>query len=185
MAPFAALALLSAPNFGTGTWGKFQFDLVGWIFFVAGAVMRWWATLYIGGRKTTTVVADGPYSICRNPLYLGTFFLGVSTAMFLESITFAVGFAIAAVYYLGITVPAEERKLQAQFGEEFVRYCQRVPRFIPRLSSFHTPPTIEVRVQGLMAEVWRASRWVWIPVLAQLIEHLRGEAWWPRLLHLP
>jgi protein-S-isoprenylcysteine O-methyltransferase Ste14 len=183
--PFAILALLSVPISGRGSWGDLRFDLIGWLFFVAGAATRWWATLYIGGRKTRSIVCDGPYSLCRNPLYIGTFLMGVSVAIFIESLTFAVGLLLASVYYLSITVPAEEQKLRAKWGEEYESYCQRVPRFWPRFSNFHTPDSITVNVDGLMAEVWRTSRWLWIPVLAELIEHVKGEPWWPRLFHLP
>jgi protein-S-isoprenylcysteine O-methyltransferase Ste14 len=185
VAPFAILALLSYPVAGNGSWGDFRLDTVAWLFFVAGAAMRWWATLYIGGRKTKSIVCEGPYSICRNPLYLGSFLMGVSAAIFIQSLTFAVGFLIASFYYLAVTVPAEERNLRSKLGDEFDHYCQRVPRFWPRIRAFHTSDTITVNVDGLMAEVWRTSRWLWIPILAELVEHLKGEAWWPQFFHLP
>jgi protein-S-isoprenylcysteine O-methyltransferase Ste14 len=183
--PFAILALLSVPLSEKESWGEFQFETVGWLIFLAGAAIRWWATLYIGGRKTKTIVSEGPYSICRNPLYVGTFLLGMASAIFLQSFTFALGFVVAAVYYLMVTVPAEEMQLREIFGVQFDRYCERVPRFWPRFSTFQTSPTIDVQVRGLMAEMWRTSRWLWIPVLAEMLEHLRAEPWWPRLFHLP
>ena len=41
------------------------------IFLVIAAVLgRFWAILYIGGRKNQMIMLDGPYSICRHPLYL-------------------------------------------------------------------------------------------------------------------
>lgn len=36
------------------------------IFAVLG---RFWSILYIGGRKNKEVMQDGPYSMCRHPLY--------------------------------------------------------------------------------------------------------------------
>ncbi len=36
--------------------------------FLAGAAFRFWATLYLGGRKDAVVVDTGPYSLCRHPL---------------------------------------------------------------------------------------------------------------------
>jgi protein-S-isoprenylcysteine O-methyltransferase Ste14 len=45
-----------------------------------GATLRLWSTLYIGGRKRVVLVSDGPYSLCRNPLYVGTFLIALSNA---------------------------------------------------------------------------------------------------------
>ena len=98
---------------------------------------------------------------------------------------FAFGFGIASAFYLVVTVPSEERRLRAALGEQYIQYCQRVPRFIPRLSLFKTQDTIEVSVRGLAAESWRTARWIWIPVLCELVTHLRAEPWWPHLFQLP
>ena len=34
-------------------------------------------------------------------------------------------------------------------GEEYVQYCLRVPRFVPRFSLYHSPPEITVSTKGL------------------------------------
>ncbi len=168
-----------------GTWGDNAFDLVGWCLFLIGAGFRWWATLYIGGRKLDTVVAEGPYSICRNPLYVGTFLMGLAIAFFLQSLTFAAGFALAAVFYLGVTIPAEEVLLRDKFGQLFVDYCARVPRYWPRFRLLHTPDNVAVSTRGLRSEALRMARWLWLPVLCEGVAQLRTETWWPHFLHLP
>ena len=185
MLPFALLSLLSPPPAVEGSWGDIDLDLLGWLLFMVGAGLRWWATLYIGGRKQTTIVAEGPYSICRNPLYVGTFCMGFGVAFFLESVTFAVGFALAALFYLSVTVSAEEVMLREKFGPAFDEYCRRVPRFWPRLRLLRTPAKIQITTQGLWAELMRTRRWLWLPVLCEVAAYLRAESWWPRLLHLP
>lgn len=44
---------------------------------------RAWCSLYIGGRKKQEIVTCGPYSLCRNPLYvfsfIGAFGIGAQT----------------------------------------------------------------------------------------------------------
>ena len=160
-------------------------DFIGWLLFMIGAGCRWWATLYIGGRKHWMIVEDGPYSICRNPLYLGTFFMGLAVVFFLESATLGVGLLLMLSYYLSITVSAEEHMLRQKFGQPFMDYCERVPRFWPRFRQLHTPRQIMVSVRGLWSEAMRTSRWLWLPVLCEVVAYLRAEAWWPKLFHLP
>jgi protein-S-isoprenylcysteine O-methyltransferase Ste14 len=185
IAPFAVATVLSPPGALEGTWTDIEFDFAGWMLFMIGAAFRWWATFYIGGRKLDMVVADGPYSICRNPLYVGTFLMGIGIAFFLQSLTFAAGFGLAAVFYLGVTVPAEEILLREKFGQTFLDYCRKVPRYLPRLRNFQSPSRFPLNISGLRAEGLRSARWIWLPVLCEIVAHLRMEEWWPRLLHLP
>ena len=168
-----------------GSWTDISFDLVGWIMFILGGAVRWWATLYIGGRKLDTVVADGPYSVCRNPIYVGTFLMAVGIAFFLQSLTFAIGVAFATTVYLWVTVPAEEMLLRTKFSQAFDDYCRRVPRYFPRFRNFHTSELLEISVAGLRGEALRTLRWIWLPVLCEAVAQLRTEAWWPHLLHVP
>lgn len=185
IAPFAIAAMLSPAWSPEGSWTDNAFDVAGWSLFMLGAGFRWWATLYIGGRKLDTVVAEGPYSICRNPLYLGTFLMGLAVAVFMQSLTFALGFGIATFFYLTVTVPAEEILLRDKFGQTFVDYCRRTPRFWPRFRLLRSAETIPVTTRGLQSEGLRMLRWMWIPVICEALAHLRIETWWPHLLWLP
>src|SRR5690242_19500682 len=89
IAPFTVAAALSAPRISQNSALDLALGVAGWLCFSAGALFRWWASLYIGGRKHQELVLDGPYSVCRNPLYLGSFLLALSIAFFLHSLTFA------------------------------------------------------------------------------------------------
>ena len=87
---FGMVVMLTAPPIPKGSWPDLLFTSLAWMLFIAGAALRFWSTLYIGGRKLggrkqNGVVTEGPYSLCRNPLYLGTFLLGLSAACFLQS----------------------------------------------------------------------------------------------------
>ncbi|HJT31302.1 MAG TPA: isoprenylcysteine carboxylmethyltransferase family protein [Pirellulales bacterium] len=182
---FGGLVLFSPPATIDARWGKVMIEALGWAVFVAGAALRFWATLYIGGRKRLVLVCEGPYSLCRNPLYVGTFLIALSAAVMLASVTFAAGIVIGAIFYAWATVPAEERYLAGQLGEPYLRYCRQVPRFCPRFSGFTTAATINVSVRSLWNECRRAARWIWLPVVVEAVSRLRGEAWWPRWLNLP
>ena len=184
-AAFGGLVIFSPPLFSHAQWERLPLEVLGWLTFFAGASLRFWATLYIGGRKRLVVVSEGPYSICRNPLYLGTFLIALSVAVILQSMTFLACVLFGAVFYALATVPAEERYLSRQLGEPYRQYCRDVPRFLPRLSNFGTPATIVVSVRALRLECSRAARWVLLPVLADLLCRLRSEAWWPHWVNLP
>jgi len=185
MVPFAAAGLLSLPWAREDSKLDLLLDGAAWLLFVAGATFRWWATLYVGGRKEGFLVKDGPYSICRNPLYLGTFLLIAAITVFVHSITFALGLMVASFYYLGITVSSEERTLRHKFGEDYDQYCRQTPRLFPRFMRLRAPSLIEVRLSGVIAEYFRTLRWVWIPFLAEAVAHLRTETWWPHVFHFP
>lgn len=182
LVPLAILSLLSPAPSGEGSWLRLLTDTLAWPTFVTGAVLRLASTLYIGGRKRTVLVTDGMYSVCRNPLYAGTVLLAMSVGLFLESWPFTAGVVLVALGYAVATVPVEERYLRERFGAPYVAYCSKVPRYWPRLSQFRTAACIEVDVQALRNECWRAVvLWAWIPLIGEIVEQLRVYPWWPRL----
>ena len=178
-------ALLSPPLAAEGTWGAACADAIGWAIFLAAAAFRFWPTLYIGGKKTYQLIDQGPYSVCRNPLYLGTFLLWLSAAFFFKSVTIGLGAVLGVVFYLLITLPAEEQHLAEVLGEPYLDYCRRVPRLWPNWSLFRTPATVEVTIVGLVMEARRAARWLCLPLVAEIVAQLRTESWWHCLFNLP
>ncbi len=185
LAPFAVGALFSKPYVGEGTLGDLEFDLAAFVLFVCGAFFRFWATLYIGGRKGSGLATLGPYSLCRNPLYFGTFLMLMSLVVFLQNLTLAVGALLATFVYLRVTVGSEEFRLHHRFGDEYTSYCNTVPRFWPRLRGYRAPPVIEVNVVGLRRECLNALRWMIIPVAGEGLAYARTMELLPDLFHLP
>lgn len=185
LAPAGVLVLLSKPLVAEGTWGDIVFDLFGWLFFAAGSAIRIWSTLYVGARKRTTLVSDRPYSICRNPLYVGTFLLAISGGLFFKSLTFSGAVGLLVLGYMWVTIPAEEKGLRETLGQPYEEYFRRVRRFWPHLSLFQTPEIVEVKIKGLRMEAKRMLVWIWLPYIGELIAHLRVETWWPHLLRFP
>jgi protein-S-isoprenylcysteine O-methyltransferase Ste14 len=113
---------------------------------IAGELVRCWAVGYSGvttrGDAVTApeLVTAGPYAYVRNPLYAGNFitaagfaiaFTGKNSPLARWGLIAGSLAAMAAVY--ATIVPHEEGYLRAQFGEEFDRYCERVPPVIPRV----------------------------------------------------
>lgn len=185
LTPAALVAVVANPLVMPHSWLSVAIDGLAWAVFVAGAAVRFWATLYVGGRKNDNVVADGPYSLCRHPLYVGTVLLVLSGALFLKSLLFAFAMAVLATAYMLFTVPAEEEYLTARLGEPYRQYCRRVNRIWPSFRHFQTDPRITVDIHSLYLECARASRWMWLPLLGAVIGQLRAAPWWPRLFNIP
>jgi protein-S-isoprenylcysteine O-methyltransferase Ste14 len=185
LTPAFLVTLFSTPLVVAGSWFDIVVNVLAWVSFVAGATMRFWATLFIGGRKDKVLMTDGPYSICRNPLYLGSFLLMVATGLFLKSLIFVIALLVVAIAYMLITVPVEEEYLRIRHGEEFNGYCACVPRIIPSLAGFQMPERLEVNTHTLWLECARASRWVWLPLIGLGVTYLRNQSWWPILFASP
>jgi protein-S-isoprenylcysteine O-methyltransferase Ste14 len=185
IAPVAVAAMFSRPHLMFTGAPEYAVELVAWILFICGAVLRWWATLFIGGRKDRELITEGPYSICRNPLYLGTFCMTLSVAVFSQSVTLVAVTLLVSMMYLVITVPVEEHRLAGLYGERFADYTQRVPRFFPNPFLYSAPAELTIRLTGLRAEARRMLQWMWIPCLCYLAEHVRMLPWWPTPVWLP
>lgn len=86
--------------------------------------------------KTQHLVIEGPYGYTRNPMVSGEVWLLVglslvfhSTRLFLFTIGFVPLGSAFFVYY-------EEPDLRSRFGNEYIVYCQNVPRWIPRRTPY-------------------------------------------------
>ncbi len=125
-----AFADASVPPWAYGLLGAVVLAAQGW---------RVWGAGYIGrpARGGTpageALIAAGPYAYLRNPMYLGTFLtmLAFSSMSGLWYAVLAVAAILAVVYTSSIAY--EEAFLSARFGEEYRRYREAVPRFLPSL----------------------------------------------------
>jgi hypothetical protein len=115
--------------------------MAGIVLIVIGIAGRLWSTLYIGGRKSATVVTDGPYSITRNPLYVFSSIAAVGVGAQMGSITAAVGFGVACAAAFHVVILREERFLSANLGADYRAYLAAVPRFFPNPSLYREGET--------------------------------------------
>jgi protein-S-isoprenylcysteine O-methyltransferase Ste14 len=160
-------------------------NAAGWLAFLIYAALRVWATLYVGGRKDQEMQTEGPYSICRNPLYLGSLAFAIAAACFLKSIVFAAALLPAVFLYLRFVVRAEEHYLERRFQADYRDYCRRTPRFWPRWSAFRTRAQVSVELKRLKQEFFRLSRAAGFIILLQVLVHLRAGPSWPHWFSVP
>lgn len=185
LTPAVIATVLADPLVRPNSWLDLAIDALAWGVFFTGAGLRFWATLHIGGRKSDIVVSEGPYSLCRHPLYFGSILLVLSGALFLKSVLFACALALLATAYFRFTIPAEEDFLLARLGEPYRQYSRRVNRLWPSFRHFHTPSRMTVDVHSLYVECARAARWLWLPLLGELVGRVREANWWPHLFRVP
>lgn len=81
----------------------------------------------------TEMVISGPYKYSRNPMAFGGFLFLLGESGIYQSPSLA-GLTVlfAVILYLN-TVYVEEPVLRKRFGQPYKRYCETVPRFIPKL----------------------------------------------------
>lgn len=82
--------------------------------------------------RTSLLMTDGPYGICRNPMLLGVFIYHIGVLMALLSFGALIVFIIEALI-MNIQVKKEEQRLKEDFGKEYGEYMKRVNRFLPKL----------------------------------------------------
>jgi len=105
-------------------------------FVVAGCALRSWAAGYL--RKGRCVTVGGPYAFIRNPLYAGSFLIGVGFCVALWRSPLPLTTVVLWVIFLGaflavypVKVRAEEKELLGCFGETYANYARKVPPFLP------------------------------------------------------
>jgi len=148
--------------------------------FAAGCVLvgiasvgRLWCALYISGYKKQSLITTGPYSVCRNPLYvfslLGAIGVGLATETIMIPLVIGIGFAL---YYPAI-IKSEEVKLRRLHPERYEVYCNTVPRFIPRVSLLTEPTEYLVNPRIFRKSMIGALWFVWLLGILEIITALR------------
>jgi protein-S-isoprenylcysteine O-methyltransferase Ste14 len=123
-----------------------------------------------GGRNRQVyaedLVTEGIYAHTRNPMYLGNILIAAGLAIVSNSWTvIAIAIPLSLFMYVSI-VAAEEDYLTRRFGAAFKAYCQRVPRWLPRISGFgETLASMQFRWRRLLLKEY-GTPFGWITVLA-------------------
>jgi protein-S-isoprenylcysteine O-methyltransferase Ste14 len=114
--------------FAAPTWRSIAY---GAIVAALGLIVRAAAAGYL--RKDRELAVTGPYSLTRNPLYLGSAILAagfvVAGHSWIAGLLVSVYFAI---FYYAV-MRNEEEDLRMRFGIDFDAYASRVPLFFPSI----------------------------------------------------
>lgn len=118
-----ALRMAGAVPLAIGAW------LFLWVTWTFAAIGRGTPLIF---DAPTRFVALGPLRFVRNPMYVGDVLIILGEALLLESSAILV---YGAVFWLALhilVVTLEEPRLRRRFGSSYERYCQQVPRLVPR-----------------------------------------------------
>lgn len=119
---------------GGSEWVSGFFMLLGGALMFVGLVVMGRGWKQIHGARKDELVTSGLYSRVRHPQYFGLFLITVGMLVQWPTIITAAMWPILMFMYYRLA-RREEKGLENRFGYSYVTYRQRVPMFLPRLSS--------------------------------------------------
>jgi protein-S-isoprenylcysteine O-methyltransferase Ste14 len=147
--------------------------LLGFFMIIFGEFFRIWGVMYAGAATRTReagapeLVTNGPFAHVRNPLYIGNIFIYVgaivmSGAWFPELVFIVFIFFYFQYYFI---VLHEESKLEQLFGEIYLNYKKKVPRFFIKFMPYENKSNINPDIKKAL----RSERSTFIAMAAFLI----------------
>jgi protein-S-isoprenylcysteine O-methyltransferase Ste14 len=130
--------------------------LIGASVSILGLALRAWSAGHI--RKNAQLATSGPYAFTRNPLYLGSFLLGLGFTIASGRLLLALVFA---ALFLGIYLPVmrvEASTMAQLFGSQYDTYKRAVPLFFHRITPFRESGTTGNRFDGTLYMRYREYR---------------------------
>ena len=135
--PWVAVGLLPALGF----WLEVEQETLIWslgvALILAGAALRLWSISHLGRSartrkdKARKLVTTGPFSMCRNPIYLANMIVAAGVVVLCETLWYlpvCLGFFFC---FYSLAVSYEENLLLHRFSAQYAAYAQRTPRWIP------------------------------------------------------
>lgn len=111
-------------------------DVLGLAIVLAGlavrVVSRDWKVAHSNGQ----LVTDGPYGICRNPMYLGSLLTGFGLCIIFGSLPFLLLYLAGFLIAHQVIIRREQKYLGAQFGEQYALYLKATPTWFPAVTGF-------------------------------------------------
>ncbi len=104
-----------AAGFGFGAWARLLFLLRG--------------TSVVPIRPSTLIVANGPFRISRNPIYVSFTVIYIGIALLCRSV-WPLIFLPLVLFAIASQIRREEAYLERRFGAEYLSYKNRVRRWL-------------------------------------------------------
>jgi hypothetical protein len=159
--------------------------MVGLFLLTICSIGRLWALLYISGHKKLELITEGPYSIMRHPLYVFSLIGAIGIGLTSENILVLAALLIFYLSYYPLTIFVEEKKLVDKFGQAYLDYTKRTPRFLPKLSLYKSSPQIVVNADVFLKSVAIGMWFIWIFIALDFIEAFQENGFIPVFLRVP
>jgi protein-S-isoprenylcysteine O-methyltransferase Ste14 len=123
-----------------------------------GFLVRCYTVAYVpkktSGRNTKSQKADslnitGMYSLMRNPLYFGNFFMFLGVTLFVRSWWISVIYGLVFWLYYERIILAEEDFLKEKYGKNYLDYAKQTPAFIPNFNRWK-PPALPFSLRNIL-----------------------------------
>lgn len=181
------ITAVAGPPAATSLPGHYT-DLLAWLIVIAGSLGRIWCSVFVAGRKDAVLVTEGPYALCRHPLY--TLSVGVAAGLGLGTRSIVLT-ALAVIVVWALVAQAarsEERLLLSLHGSAYADYMARARRFLPSLAALpaaRPPERLEIQPRVLWKAFLDAGSIVLLLALIVATRLLREAGITPTLLPLP
>jgi protein-S-isoprenylcysteine O-methyltransferase Ste14 len=148
-------------------------EIAGYILIAVATIGTLWCGSYLFGRKSKQLCQDGPYSVCRNPLYLFAGLGGLGVVIITNRLILVIVFLVVYCVNYFLVVRSEEKRLLVLFGTEYESYTARVPRLIPRFRNYRTSDKLEVDPRRQLVGIVKSMRFFGLAFAINLIEVLK------------
>jgi protein-S-isoprenylcysteine O-methyltransferase Ste14 len=152
--PFVFLILFIKPDYPP-TINSIIFPL---LLILEAEALRVWSVGCVGSQTRTRgdhvphLFHSGPYIYVRNPLYIANIILYMSFGFLFGHFYLGLGIFIYSVLEYFFIVSYEEELLGKLFGEPYTKYCQGVPRWVPKTTNYPSSGEQFNLKQGLRSE---------------------------------
>jgi protein-S-isoprenylcysteine O-methyltransferase Ste14 len=180
-----ALALFTGHSFSQEGLTDILFEITGLFLLTICIMGRLWALMYISGNKSKEIIKDGPYSIVMHPLYFFSLIGAVGIGLVSENLLILALIVIFYVAYYPFTILAEEKKLEAKFGEAYIEYKHKTPRFLPKPSLYNGPLLYTIKANTFVKNLVSGMWFIWIYILFHIIEMIQDMGHLPVYWKIP
>ncbi|WP_259780638.1 methyltransferase family protein [Aestuariispira ectoiniformans] len=160
-------------------------EFTGLALIIVAVLGRTWSTLYIGGKKNGDLVHNGPYSMCRNPLYVFSVIGATGMGMVSGTITGGLVTGLACFLVFDRVIRKEESFLTAHFGAPYRHYLDTVPRWLPNPALWHDVEETVVRPKLVLTTFRDACIFLLAYPFFEFVEKAQLVHIAPILAHVP